>query len=133
MISGFSQVLLGFIELTVHSGTGGEITKTQKVMVLSENTSSGMGNITARPNLLSRQTGYTVTFSSDSAQNPALSVKIFNMAGEKIWQGTGQPGTNDVVWNASRVANGLYFAVVEALSPEGGLMGRKSLKLVVIH
>jgi hypothetical protein len=125
-----------FIEVSAQDGTGGETEVTSQVMVLSENAHQGMGNITARPNVVNHTSpsGYTVWFVSDSGQSLTLSYKIYTVSGE-LAQGTthGLAGTNSAPWNASGFASGLYFAVVDALNSDGGLVGRKTLKVAVVR
>jgi hypothetical protein len=125
-----------FIEVHEQDGQGGETVITEKVTVLSENATAGMGNITAGPNFVNRGTvtGYTVTFKSDSSQVLTLVYRVYDMAGELVQTATsGQAGANAAVWDASGVASGMYIAVVDALNAQGGLVGRQRLKIVVIH
>jgi uncharacterized repeat protein (TIGR01451 family) len=125
-----------FIELHVQDGHGGETVITEKVTVVSENASQGMGTITAGPNVVNRGTGtgYTVTFKSDSDQVLTLIYRVYDMAGELVQSSVfGPAGTNLATWDASGVASGMYLAVVDALNVEGGLVGRKNLKIVVIR
>jgi hypothetical protein len=123
-----------FVEVDAQDGQGGDSVVTAQVMVLSENAHEGMGNITARPNVVNRSSpnGSTVWFVSDSAQSLTLSYKIYTVAGELVKGSTsGLPGTNSAQWDASGKASGLYFALVEAMNSQGGLVGHKSLKIVI--
>jgi hypothetical protein len=66
----------------------------------------------------------------------SVKVKIYTLAGELV----GNPLMNDlgnpgvVTWNlgGSGIASGTYIAVVE-LNSDGGVIGRKVLKVVVVH
>jgi hypothetical protein len=123
-----------FIEIHSQDGQGGDTVVTQKVTVLSENAQQGMGNIKAEPNLVTHATGYNITIASDSGQNLTLVCRVYDVAGELVQPSiSGQAGTNSVAWNASAVASGLYFVVVDALNSQGGLVGRQNLKIAVIH
>jgi expansin (peptidoglycan-binding protein) len=123
-----------FIEVHVQDGQGGETVITEKVTVLSENATAGMGNITAGPNFVNPGSGYNITFRSNSSQNLTLMYRIFDVAGELVQRPTcGPAGANTATWNASGLASGLYFAVVDALNSQGGLVGRQNLKMVVVH
>jgi hypothetical protein len=63
-----------------------------------------------------------------------LSYQIYDMAGELVKRSTvGSAGSDSAVWDASGVASGMYFAVVDALNSQGGLVGRQNLKIVVIR
>jgi hypothetical protein len=45
----------------------------------------------------------------------------------------GNAGSSSANWDATGRASGLYFAVVEATNAQGGLIGYKILKIVVVH
>jgi hypothetical protein len=63
-----------------------------------------------------------------------LVYRVYDMAGELVQSSAfGPAGTNLATWDASGVASGMYLAVVDALNAEGGLVGRKNLKIVVIR
>jgi uncharacterized repeat protein (TIGR01451 family) len=123
-----------FIEATEQTGTGGETVMTGHVTVMSETANAGMGNIQARPNVLNAQNGYGVTFVSD-VQGLTLDYRVYDIAGELIQKkvpGDGA-GSSSVHWDSSGRASGLYFVVVDAYNPQGGLIGYKVLKIVVVR
>jgi len=126
-----------FIEIHSQDGQGGETELTEKVTVLSENAHQGMGSIVAEPNIVNRSSlnGYTIKFWSNSDQNLTLVYKVYSMAGELVHMSgpSDQVGMNTAQWDASGLASGLYFAVVDALNAQGGLVGRQNLKIAVIH
>jgi hypothetical protein len=62
-----------------------------------------------------------------------LRVKIYNLAGELAAELQGAPGTNQVSWNATRYASGLYLAVVDLLNSDGGKMGQQILKVILLR
>jgi len=124
-----------YIEVYAVDGQGGETEITKKVTVLSDNAHQGMGNIVAEPNIVNPATGYTILIKSDSGQNLNLVYHVYNTAGELVHKPspTDLTGPNTSTWDASGVASGLYFAVVDALNSQGGLAGRQNLKIIVIH
>ncbi len=124
--------------VVVHSqdGLGGELVVTRLVTVMSENAEQGLGNLTALPNIVNASSpgGYNVTFTTHSSQTMTLTYRIYDIAGELVSSRiTGPAGMNIAVWDASLVASGCYLAVVEALNLQGGWVGRKTLKVVVVH
>jgi uncharacterized repeat protein (TIGR01451 family) len=122
-----------FIEATEQTGTGGETVLTAHVMVVSESANAGMGNILAEPNVLNGATGYGVTFSSN-VPGLTLDVRVYDTAGELVMRRTpGNAGSSSANWDATGRASGLYFAVVDAANAQGGLIGYKILKIVVVH
>ena len=123
-----------FIEVSAQDGQGGETILTAHVMVMSDTANAGMGNITARPNLMNPTTGYNVQFISDSAQSLTLVYRVYDAAGELVKRSVaGASGANTASWDASGVASGIYFAVVEAYNTQGGLIGHQNLKIVVMR
>jgi flagellar hook assembly protein FlgD len=122
-----------FIEASAQNGQGGEKVMTAQVMVLSDTANAGMGNVVAEPNLLNKATGYQVKFSSD-VPGLTLHYRVYDTAGELV-RGTvpGDAGASAAVWNAARRASGLYFAFVEVTNAQGGLIGHKTLKIMVVH
>jgi|GEM_PF-562228 len=123
-----------FVEVHAVNGQGGETEVTEKVTVLSDNAHQGMGNIVAEPNIVNPATGYSIQIKSDA---PGLNLvyHVYNTAGELVHKPspTDLTGPSTSTWDASGVASGLYFAVVDALNSQGGLVGRQNLKIVVIH
>ncbi len=123
-----------YIEVTAQDGQGGETILTAHVMVMSDTANAGMGNITARPNLMNPTTGYSVQFISDSAQSLTLVYRVYDAAGELVKRSaTGAAGANQTDWDASGVASGMYFAVVDAYNNQGGIIGHQNLKIVVVR
>jgi flagellar hook assembly protein FlgD len=123
-----------FIEASEQNGTGGETVMTAHVMVVSDSANAGMGNITAQPNLLNSVTGYQVNFYS-SVPGLMLDYRVYDTAGELIvgkTPGDG-PGSSSAHWDTTGKASGLYFALVDAYNAQGGLIGYKILKIVVVH
>jgi flagellar hook assembly protein FlgD len=122
-----------FIEVHTLDGQGREATVTKQLSVRDENKSSGVGKVTARPNILNSDNGFRTVLKNDSAMSLALKNTVYTTAGELVGVMQGEAGTNQVVWDASGVASGLYLAVVEGIDSEGGLVSRQIVKIVVIH
>jgi hypothetical protein len=55
------------------------------------------------------------------------------MAGELAAKpANGTVGANSVTWDATGLASGMYLGVVEGLNPQGGLVLRQIVKVVVV-
>ena len=122
-----------FIEAIEQNGSGGETVMTGHVMVVSDQANAGMGNLLAEPNILNRATGYGVTFISN-IPGLTLDVRVYDTAGELVLHRTsGIEGSGSTLWDATGKASGIYFAVVEASAAQGGLIGYKILKIVVVR
>ncbi len=122
-----------FIEASEQNGTGGQTQMTAQVMVLSDTANAGMGNVAAEPNVLNGSTGYQVRMVSDVG-GLTLSYRVYDTAGELVrGKVSGAAGMSEADWNAAGKASGLYFAIVEAANAQGGLIGRKTLKIVVVR
>jgi uncharacterized repeat protein (TIGR01451 family) len=123
-----------FIEASEQNGTGGETVMTAHVMVVSDMANAGMGNITAQPNLMNGVTGYQVTFSSN-VPGLTLHYRVYDSAGELVQKKAlgDSTGSSSAHWDATGMASGLYFAVVEAANDQGGQIGYKILKIVIVH
>ena len=122
-----------FIVAHTVDGQGREATETQQISVLDENSHSGVGKVTAIPNLMNSANGYQAVFKSDSSISFTLRVSVYTVAGELVGVFQGEAGINQVKWDASGVASGLYLAVVEEINAQGGLASRQIVKIVVVH
>jgi hypothetical protein len=124
-----------FVEVHTVNGSGGETTVIKEVSVEDQNRVNGVGVVTAWPNILNASKGaLTTTFHTNSSMSLNLKVSIYTVAGELVHQATGNDGANPPAWDASSVASGTYLAVVELINAaNGGVMGRQTIKLVVIH
>jgi uncharacterized repeat protein (TIGR01451 family) len=128
-------VTAGHYQLEAHwfDGRGGTTDISRGILVTGGG-DRGMGTVLAQPNILSVSAGVTgTTFKSDSSQSLTLRVRIYNMAGELTAELQGTPGANQAAWDASGYASGLYLAVVDLLNSNGGKVGQKILKLVVLR
>jgi hypothetical protein len=74
-----------------------------------------------------------VTFTSN-VPGLTLNVRVYDTAGELVLrQAPGMPGTSGAQWDAAGKASGLYFAVVDSYNAQGGLIGYKILKIVIVR
>ncbi len=123
-----------FISVSAQDGQGGETVMTGHVLVMSDNANAGMGNLTARPNLLNAGTGYSVQVVSDSGESLTLAFRVYDAAGELVRREvTGPAGSNMATCDAAGLASGVYFMAVDAYNVQGGLVGHKALKIVVVR
>jgi flagellar hook assembly protein FlgD len=125
-----------YITVHIQDGHGGETVVTRQVTVMSQDATQGLGNLVAMPNIVNRSSpnGSMVLFETNSSQTLTLSYRIYDVAGELVkTRSFGPTGSNSAQWDTSPLASGCYFAVVDALNSGGGLVGRKVLKVVVVH
>src|SRR5581483_9613364 len=96
-----------FLEIHSLDGVGGEATITKEVTVRGDLEHSGLGEVTARPNLLDPQSGYLSNLSA--ALPSTLSVRVYTLAGELVRQFQGGAGTSQATLDASVLASGVYL------------------------
>jgi sugar lactone lactonase YvrE/flagellar hook assembly protein FlgD len=130
-----SYVTAGYYLLEAHWFDGqGETADISKSILVTANGNRSDGILVAQPNILTISKGVTrTTFQYYSGQELTLRVKIYNLAGELAAELQGAPGTNQVSWNATRYASGLYLAVVDLLNSDGGKMGQQILKVILLR
>ncbi|HEY5039409.1 MAG TPA: hypothetical protein VIJ93_10085, partial [bacterium] len=115
-------------------GKGGNSTSFGTITVLAPVSGSGMGTVTAKPNVLNSAAGTaSTTFQSDSTTALTLRAFIYTVAGELVAKIEGVSGSGQAVWNVNGLASGVYLAVVEVRDAQGGLMGRQAVKVLVVH
>jgi hypothetical protein len=74
-----------------------------------------------------------VSFSSN-APGLTLDYRVYDTAGELVMRRiSGTTGNSSAQWDATGKASGLYFAVVDAYNAQGGLIGYKILKIIVVR
>ncbi|HTC20486.1 MAG TPA: hypothetical protein VK859_06550, partial [bacterium] len=122
------------VEVHNQDGTGGGAAIIEQVSVEDRNNSAGVGVVTAWPNLLRASNGPPVTtFHSDSAFSLTLRASIYTVAGEKVKDISGSPGSNEALWDATGLASGLYLAVVQETDSDGDLLSTQVVKVAIIH
>jgi uncharacterized repeat protein (TIGR01451 family) len=127
-------VTQGNYQIGVHwdDGAGVEQDITRSVLVMGGG--AGAGTVVAAPNILTQSTGLTSTTFQITSSNPyTLNASIYTVAGELIQVAQGNTGSNQVTWDASDVASGIYIAAVELRDAKGGLAGRQILKVLVVR
>src|SRR5208337_3588822 len=112
-----------------------ETTKTLRI----DGAADAINGVALGPNPIRLSQTQTANFfiNTDAAQVTSTDVKLYTIAGELITNPplVNIPGNPSVVpWNISQtaIASGTYIAVVE-LNSANGTIGRKFLKVVVIH
>jgi fimbrial isopeptide formation D2 family protein len=129
-----STVANGQYTLEVHwSDATGDTVITRSIVVLGSSNSPAGGKVYAYPQILGP--GQTSTqFKINSDQALTLMATVYDIAGERIEAPvTGLPGSNLVNWSASRLASGIYIAVVEMTDSNGLFVDRQVTKIIVRH
>ena len=122
-----------FLEVHTTNGNGSDMTVIKQVSVDGRSTGTGLGVVSASPNMIGR--GSTlVTFHNNSSLSLTMKVSLYTVAGELIGAPiTGDNGSNPPQLNTGSLASGLYIAVVELSNASGGIMGHQTVKITVIH
>lgn len=90
--------------------------------------------VVAEPNVLHPSQGVSeTTFRTDISSGQSLRVSLYTLEGELLKRIDGAPGQGQVAWNAWGLASGIYLAVVEVRSANGGLVQRNTLKILVVR
>jgi flagellar hook assembly protein FlgD len=91
------------------------------------------GTAFAGPNVLDQDQGYTTTFDATNvASVTSIKVNVYTITGQLVDQLTSS-GLPKATWNAAAKASGIYLGVVQMYGSNGGLIGRKTLKVMVTH
>ncbi len=118
-----------FVEVHTVDGLGGQTVVTEKVAVISSE-DSGLGLVSAWPNLLEKGVSQT-TLKSNSSLNLNLAVSLYTVAGELVKNIPQTPGANQATLDLSKMASGLYIAAVNLTDSSGRWVGRQFLKIMV--
>jgi hypothetical protein len=114
------------------NGQGSTTDISRTVMVIPSSGSTGVA--IARPNVLEPSQTMTTTFDGSGVANAyAVNAKVYTIAGQLISPIQGAPGTALAYWNASGMASGIYFAVVDVLDANGGNIDHQIFKILVLH
>jgi flagellar hook assembly protein FlgD len=88
--------------------------------------------VIVEPNILAVSQGVkTANFLSNDPNVQSLNVSVYTVAGERVTEKVGTPGSGRVSWDADGVASGVYLAVVETLNGSGQITGRQIVKVLV--
>jgi flagellar hook assembly protein FlgD len=122
----------GHYEVEVHwtNGAGVEDVISRGLMV--ERVGGAENQVVAAPNVLTGGNTTTTLEVLNPTVNLTLKLKVYDVVGELLAEAEGQAAANQVAWDATGKASGLYFAVVELRDPATGrFQGRRILKVLV--
>jgi flagellar hook assembly protein FlgD len=129
-----TDVTPGTYEIQLHwdNGQGATSDISRSVIVVG---GGGSGLVVAHPNVLQANLGNTTaTFDGTGITNAStLNVNIYTITGELVSALRGPSGPATVTWNASGMASGLYVAAAEVQNASGGVIGRQTTKVLVLH
>jgi uncharacterized repeat protein (TIGR01451 family) len=120
------------IQINWDDGQGQTTDISKTVLVTGGGGVSGV--VVAEPNVLEPSQTLSTTFNGMGVANAwAVNVKIYTIAGQLVASIQGTPGMQTAQWTATNIASGLYFAVVQVLDSNGGVIEHQTLKLLVLH
>jgi uncharacterized repeat protein (TIGR01451 family) len=120
------------IQLNWDNGQGSTTDISRTVLVIPASGSTGVA--VARPNVLEPGATMITTFDGTGVANAyTVNARIYTIAGQLIMPIQGTPGTASAAWNASGMASGIYFAVVDVLNADGGNIDHQTFKILVLH
>jgi flagellar hook assembly protein FlgD len=119
--------------VAVHTidGKGGEATLTQPVVVM--NSTQSVKLVLATPNLLRGPEPLFVFTVQNGISHASLNVHIYDIAGEMVSAFTTVALDGKATWLGHRIASGMYLAVIEVSDSDGDLLGRQTLRIVVLN
>jgi hypothetical protein len=127
-----TYVTPGNYEIEVHwnDGAGQTTDITKQVMVMAG--SGTVGLVVAKPNALNEVNGMITTFDGTAVTNAyAIKASVYTLAGELVEVRQSSAGTPQVDWNATGKASGVYIAVIEIQTSQGGVLGIQRLKILI--
>ena len=122
----------GHYEIEGHftNGKGQESVIAKGILVQNDQNSPTNGKIYAEPNILKGTTQTTLVV--NSSLNLSLDVKVYDVAGEKVWGRNLTSNNNQFGLTLPGLSSGLYFVVVEMTDvATGHREGRQVTQIVV--
>jgi flagellar hook assembly protein FlgD len=121
------------IQLNWDNGQG-STTDISRTVLVTGGGGGVSGVVVAEPNVLEPSQTLTTTFNGMGITNAStVNVKIYTIAGQLVASIQGISGTQTAQWTATNIASGIYFAAVEVLDANGGVIEHQTLKLLVLH
>ncbi len=120
------------IQLNWDNGQGSTTDISRTILVTGGGGASG--TVVAEPNVLEPSQTLTTTFNGIGVINAStVNVKIYTIAGQLVASIQGLTGAQMAQWTATNIASGIYFAAVEVLDANGGVIEHQTLKILVLH
>jgi flagellar hook assembly protein FlgD len=117
-----------FIHLKVENASNGTVEITKPISVLDSRANTG--NTGVWPNVVTSDNPKVALHAAKLGSDQLIHATLFTIAGSKAGQVEGLVGQNDVTWDLSGYASGLYIVVMD--TRENGLLkDRTKLKLIV--
>jgi uncharacterized repeat protein (TIGR01451 family) len=129
-----TYVTSGNYQIEVHwnDGAGQTTDITKQMMVMAGSGTTGL--VIARPNVLNAAHGMTTTFDATAVSGAyAIKTSVYALSGELVEVLQSAPGTLTVDWDATGKASGLYIAVVEVQTPQGGTVSVQRMKVLILR
>ncbi|HVZ81242.1 MAG TPA: hypothetical protein VHE12_10685, partial [bacterium] len=130
-----AMVTNGAYQIEVHwiDGSGGEEVVSKTVVVQRGGHSLADGVVRAAPNVLVGGTEQT-TVLVDSTVAYTLTIRLYDIAGELVKAPvTGTPGSKQAPVDASGLASGIYYAAVDLVDPQGRMVQKQVVPILVRH
>jgi uncharacterized repeat protein (TIGR01451 family) len=124
----------GAYQVEIHwtDGSGGEEVVSKTIVVQRGNNPLADGTAFAAPNVLTGTDQTTIQVHSTVAYT--LTVRLYNIAGELVKPAvTGVAGGKSVPLDASGLASGIYYAAVDLTDPQGRLIQKQVVPILVKH
>jgi hypothetical protein len=125
-----------FLEVKTNGPDAGSEQTVMPIRIIN-NGQNGIAGVVMAPNPinLNKNTQATFLINIGASQVDNVKVKIYTLAGELRQTLMSLPGySSQVIWDlgGGDIASGTYIAVIE-MNYNGGVIGRKVLKVVVVH
>nr|HVZ81211.1 hypothetical protein [bacterium] len=125
----------GVYQAEVHwvDGQGGEQVVSKSVVVQRGSNPLADGKVYAAPNVLTNGTVQT-TIQVQSPVAYTLTVRLYDIAGELTKPAqTGPGGSKYVILDVTGLASGFYYAAVDLVDPQGNLVQKQVIPILIKH